>query len=136
MTAFQSWQPPYHAMCPQPGRDDLFLVILVNGFRMDIRGIDEWRYWWEHAGTLAQEHKVNIKVLPMTGSELMNFCGFKPEPGPLRPMSAILSFTRVPYAIAETWCSATVRLPTSDGKQWTFSCRWERRCNEVWPART
>ncbi|MCB2049124.1 MAG: hypothetical protein KDE32_13010 [Novosphingobium sp.] len=89
MTAFQSWQPPYHAMCPQPGRDDLFLVILVNGFRMDIRGIDEWRYWWEHAGTLAQEHKVNIKVLPMTGSELMNFCGFKPEPGPLRPMAEL-----------------------------------------------
>jgi hypothetical protein len=28
-------------------------------------------------------------VLPMTGSELMNFYGFKPEPGPLRPMSEL-----------------------------------------------
>lgn len=89
MSDYRSWRPIYQAMCPEPARDDVVLVILANGVRVDVRCISEWEYWWEHGHQLASEHEFHLKVLPMTASELMNFYGFTPEPGPLRPMAEL-----------------------------------------------
>jgi len=87
MSDFRSWRPVYRAMCPEPGPRDLFLVILINGKRVAIHQADEHDRWQQAAERLAREQECHVKVLPMTGSELMNFLGI--EPGPPQPMDAL-----------------------------------------------
>lgn len=80
MTDYRSWRAPYRAMCPEPGPRDLFLVILINGKRAAIQQADEYERWRKAAERLAAQEGVNVKVLPMSGSEMMNFLGIEPEP--------------------------------------------------------
>lgn len=79
MTDYRSWRAPYRAMCPEPGPRDLFLVILINGKRAAIQHADEYDRWRVAAERLAAQESVNVKVLPMSGSEMMNFLGIEPE---------------------------------------------------------
>ncbi len=80
MTDYRSWRAPFRAMCPEPGPLDLFLVILINGKRVAIQQADEYERWRVAAERLAAQEGVNVKVLPMSGSELMNFLGIETEP--------------------------------------------------------
>lgn len=80
MTDYRSWRPRFRAMCPEPGPQDLFLVILVNGQRARIRSVEHYDRWRAAAERLADEHQCQVKVLPMTGDELMNFYGIVPGP--------------------------------------------------------
>lgn len=80
MSDFRSWRAPFRAMCPEPGPRDLFLVILIDGRRVAIHHADEYERWRVAAERLAAQEGVNVKVLPMSGSELMNFLGIEVEP--------------------------------------------------------
>lgn len=80
MNDYRSWRAPFRAMCPEPGPRDLFLVILVNGKRAAIQHADDYDKWRAAAEQLAAQENCNVKVLPMSGSELMNFIGIEPEP--------------------------------------------------------
>jgi len=79
MTDYRSWRAPFRAMCPEPGPRDLFLVILINGKRVAIQQAAEYDKWRAAAEQLAAQEDCNVKVLPMSGSELMNFLGVEPE---------------------------------------------------------
>lgn len=80
MTDYRSWRDVNRAMCPEPGPRDLFLVILINGKRAAIQHADEYDRWRAAAEQLAAQEHCNVKVLPMSGSEMMNFLGIEPEP--------------------------------------------------------
>lgn len=87
MTNYASWRPIYRAMCPDPGPRDLFVVILVNGKRIGLFHIEAYPKLRETAHKLAEQHKCQVKVLPMTGEELLNFCGIQWSPtGPVQPI--------------------------------------------------
>lgn len=80
MNDYRSWRAVHRAICPEPGPRDLFLVILINGKRAAIQHADEYERWRGAAERLAAEQKCSVKVLPMSGSEMMNFLGIEPEP--------------------------------------------------------
>lgn len=80
MTDYRSWRSVYRAMCPEPGPRDLFIVILINGKRVAVHHADEYHKWRTAAERLAAQEDCNVKVLPMSGNELMNFLGVEPEP--------------------------------------------------------
>ncbi|WP_156358211.1 hypothetical protein [Sphingobium sp. Leaf26] len=80
MTDFRSWRATHRAMCPEPGPRDLFLVIIINGRRAAIQHADEYERWRVAAERLAASEKCDVKVLPMSGSEMMNFLGIEPAP--------------------------------------------------------
>lgn len=78
MNDYRSWRPRYRAICPDPGPEDLFLVILINGKRVGIQhATDHARLRWA-AERLAESQQCQVKVLPMAGDEMMNFYGIKP----------------------------------------------------------
>lgn len=79
MNDFRSWRDVHRAMCPEPGPRDLFLVILINGNRVAIQQADEYDKWRAAAERLAEQEHCDVKVLPMSGGELMNFLGVEPE---------------------------------------------------------
>ena len=79
MTDYRSWRSVFRAMCPEPGPRDLFLVIVINGKRVAVQHADEYERWRVAAERLAAQEGCNVKVLPMSGSELMNFLGVEPE---------------------------------------------------------
>jgi hypothetical protein len=80
MNDYRSWRTPFRAMCPEPGPRDIFLVILINGKRVAIEHADEYDRWRTAADRLAAQESCSIKVLPMSGNEMMNFIGVVPEP--------------------------------------------------------
>lgn len=84
MTDFRSWRAINRAMCPEPGPRDLFLVILINGKRVGIQHGQDYQKWRVAAERLAAQEQCNVKVLPMSGGEMMNFLGLQPRaPHPL-----------------------------------------------------
>jgi len=84
MTSFQFWRPIYRAVCPEPGPRDLFLVVLMNGKRVSIQPVTAYEGLRAALETFAREQECQVKLLPMTGSELMNFYGITPsEPQPI-----------------------------------------------------
>ncbi len=90
MTNYASWRPIYRAMCPDPGPRDLFAVILIDGKRAGLQNIgdfDEYEKLSLAAARLAEQHKCQVKVLPMNGGELLNFFGIQPAaPQPIENM--------------------------------------------------
>lgn len=80
MTDYRSWRAAHRAMCPEPGPRDLFLVILINGRRATIQHADEYDRWRKAAERLAAQEQCDVKVLPMSGGEMMNFLGIEPAP--------------------------------------------------------
>ena len=80
MNDYRSWRPPFRAMCPEPGPRDLFLVILINGRRVGIQHADEYHRWRAAAERLAAQENCDVKVLPMSGGEMMTFLGIEPAP--------------------------------------------------------
>lgn len=80
MSDYSSWRPRFRAMCPEPGPLDLFLVILIDGRRMTIQHATDHARWRAAAERLAHEQRCQVKVLPMTGDELMNYLGIVPDP--------------------------------------------------------
>lgn len=80
MNAYQSWRPRYRAICPEPGPDDHFLVVLIEGKRVAMHPAADHARWRWAAEQLAESQQCQIKVLPMTGDEMLNFYGIKPAP--------------------------------------------------------
>lgn len=80
MSDYRSWRPIYNAMCPEPGAHDLFLVILINGRRVAIQDAGEHERWKVAAERLAKAEQCQVKVLPMTGDEMMGFLGMTCAP--------------------------------------------------------
>ena len=80
MNDYQSWRPRYRAICPDPGPEDLFVVILIEGRRFAMHPATDHAHWRGAAQRFAETHHCQVKVLPMTGDEIMNFYGIKPEP--------------------------------------------------------
>lgn len=84
MSSWQSWRPIYRAVCPEPGPRDLFLVVLVNGKRVSVQPVMDYERLSAALDTFAREQECQVKMLPMTGSELMAFCGIAPsDPQPM-----------------------------------------------------
>lgn len=84
MTSWQSWRPIFRAVCPEPGPRDLFLVVLMNGKRVSIQPVTEYERLRPVLETFAREQECQVKLLPMTGGELIAFCGIAPsEPQPM-----------------------------------------------------
>ena len=80
MNAHQSWRPRYRAICPEPGPDDLFLVVLIEGKRLAMHPAADHARWRWAAEQLAERQQCQVKILPMTGDEMLNFYGIKPAP--------------------------------------------------------
>jgi hypothetical protein len=80
MNDYRSWRPRYRAMCPEPGPEDLFVVILIDGRRAAIHHAADHAQWRVAAERLAESQQCQVKVLPMSGRELMNFLGIAPSP--------------------------------------------------------
>lgn len=78
MSDYRTWRPIYRAMCPEPGPRDLFLVVLMNGRRVSLQPVTDYERLREVAERFAREQECQVKVLPMTGGELMNFLGIEP----------------------------------------------------------
>ena len=78
MSDYASWRPRHRAMCPEPGPEDLFLVVLIDGRQASIQPATDHAQWRGAAARLAADQQCQVKVLPMTGSELMNYLGLKP----------------------------------------------------------
>ena len=79
-------QQKHRAVCPEPGQLDRFLVVLVNGRRVGIFGVDQHSHLRMVCVQHAMQHQCQIKVLPVTGEELLNLFGFEPaEPQPMDP---------------------------------------------------
>ncbi|URD61824.1 hypothetical protein M8312_04750 [Sphingomonas sp. KRR8] len=71
-------------MCPEPGPHDLFLLVLIDGQRATIQHAADHARWRVAAERLAESQRCQVKVLPMTGGELMNYLGIRPAaPHPL-----------------------------------------------------
>lgn len=88
MSDYASWRPRYRAMCPEPGPQDLFLVILIDGRRVAIQHAADHAKWRGAAERLAESQQCQVKVLPMTGTELMNYLGIKPNaPQPIETLA-------------------------------------------------
>lgn len=87
MNDYASWRPRYRAMCPEPGPQDLFLVVLIDGRRVAIEHAADHVKWRGAAERLAASQQCQVKVLPMSGNELMNYLGMKPSAA--QPMSAL-----------------------------------------------
>lgn len=80
MSNYSSWRPSFRAMCPEPGPLDLFLVVFINGQRVSIQHATDHARWKVAADRLAHEQRCQVKVLPMTGEEMMNFLGINSAP--------------------------------------------------------
>ena len=80
MNDFRSWRPRYRALCPDPGPEDLFVVILVEGKRVALHPAADHARWRGVAERFAESQRCQVKVLPMTGDEAMNFYGIKLGP--------------------------------------------------------
>lgn len=87
MNDYRSWRPRFRAICPDPGPEDLFILILIDGKRVAIHhAIDHARWRWA-AERLAESQQCQVKVLPMSGQELLNFLGIQPAaPQPIENM--------------------------------------------------
>jgi hypothetical protein len=72
---YRSWRSRFRAICPEPGPQDLFLLVLINGRRAAIQHAADYAQWRGAAERLAESQQCQVKVLPMTGGELMNFLG-------------------------------------------------------------
>ena len=87
MNDHRSWRPRYRAICPDPGLEDLFILILIDGKRVAIRHATDHARWRWAAERLAESQQCQVKVLPMTGQELLNFLGIQPAtPQPIENM--------------------------------------------------
>ena len=80
MYEYRSWRPRYRAMCPDPGPDDLFVLVLIEGHRVAMYPAADHAKWCWAAERLAESQQCQVKVLPMTGTEMLNFYGIKPAP--------------------------------------------------------
>jgi hypothetical protein len=82
MNDLRTWeeQQPHRAVCPPPGPLDDFLVVLINGKRVAFYGIDQHSHLRMVCMTLAMREKCQIKVLPVTGKELLALYGVEPAP--------------------------------------------------------
>lgn len=78
MNDHRSWRPRYRAICPDPGPDDLFILILIDGKRVAIHHATDHARWRWAAERLAESQQCQVKVLPMSGQELLNFLGIQP----------------------------------------------------------
>jgi hypothetical protein len=78
MADYRSWRPRFRAICPEPGPEDLFLVVLIDGRRVTIQHAADYARWRGAAERLAESQQCQVKVLPMSGRELMNFLGIRP----------------------------------------------------------
>lgn len=91
MTDLRTWeqQQPHRAVCPPPGPLDDFLVVLINGKRVAFYGIDQHSHLRMVCMSLAMREKCQIKVLPVTGKELLALYGVEPAPSqPIANMDA------------------------------------------------
>lgn len=80
MSDYNSWRPIFRAMCPDPGPRDLFILVLIEGKRAAIHPATEHTRWRGIAERFAESQRCQVKVLPMTGGELMNYLNIKPDP--------------------------------------------------------
>ncbi len=88
MKHLRDWeqQQKHRAVCPEPGQLDRFLLVLLNGKRVGFYGVDQFERLRSKCVVMAMQHKVQIKVLPVTGEELLNLYGVTPaEPQPMDP---------------------------------------------------
>ena len=89
MNDYRSWRPRFRAMCPEPGLQDLFLLVLIDGRRVTIQHAANYAQWRVAAERLAESQQCQAKVLPMTGGELMNFLGIRrADPQPIEGLDS------------------------------------------------
>lgn len=87
MNDHRSWRPRYRAICPDPGPGDLFILVLIEGKRVAIHHATDHAHWRVTAEQLAESQHCQVKVLPMSGQELLNFLGIEPAaPQPIGNM--------------------------------------------------
>ncbi|HYU94533.1 MAG TPA: hypothetical protein VE989_00010 [Sphingomicrobium sp.] len=81
---YLSWEPRYRVTTISPGKLDLFVVTLIDGRRAYIDPVTNYDVALARADLFLEEHRSQIKVLPMTGPEVRNLLGIKlpnhPEP--------------------------------------------------------
>jgi len=59
-------------------------MVLIDGRRATIQHAADYAQWRGAAERLAESQRCQVKVLPMSGGELMNFLGIRPaDPQPI-----------------------------------------------------
>ena len=84
---YPSWERRYRVTTVRPGRLDLFVLTLIDGVRAHIDAIMDYDAAMARAEAFLCDHQCQIKVLPMTGTEMLNYLGIKPPatPEPIDP---------------------------------------------------
>ncbi len=81
---YAAWEPRYRVTTISPGKLDLFVVTFIDGKRATLEPIMEYDAALARAHTFHRDRKCQVKVLPMTGTEVLNMLGISrpdhPEP--------------------------------------------------------
>ena len=86
---YASWEPRHRCTTVAPGKLDLFVVTFIDGKRGIIGPITDYDAALAKAQGFHRDHPCQIKVLPMTGTELFNLFGIVPPKHP-EPLDAEL----------------------------------------------
>lgn len=72
---YGSWEPRYRVTTVAPGKLDLFVVTLIDGRRAAVGPVTDYEAAVAKAQTFLRQHQCQIKVLPMSGTEVFNLLG-------------------------------------------------------------
>lgn len=79
MNASTSWISIDRVVTAEPGPRDLCVVTFIEGVRAAINPVTEYEQARAKAIAFAKETKWSVKLLPVTGRELMGFMRVKPS---------------------------------------------------------
>lgn len=81
---YAAWESRHRVTTIRPGKLDLFALTFIDGKRATIDPITDYEAALAKAEAFLREHRCQIKVLPMTGTEVRNLLGISlpdhPEP--------------------------------------------------------
>lgn len=81
---YASWEPRHRVTTIRPGKLDLFVVTFIDGKRATIDPVTGYDAALAKADAFNRDHRCQIKVLPMTGTEVRTLLGIHlrehPEP--------------------------------------------------------
>lgn len=73
-----TWLPKYRVIAAEPSPRDICLVLYADGRRVSVHTVDEFEAVAALAKRLAEQFQCQMKLLPMTGAELLAFLNVAP----------------------------------------------------------
>ena len=75
MNSYWNWWPRYKVMTDQPGPRDVALLVFADGKRVGMFPVADYERVLANVRQLAEVAKAQVKLLPVTGQELLGFLG-------------------------------------------------------------